>query len=120
MMDGVEANGTPNAKRVRRQPAKLHYCDLSACEGICCSDGAFLLPEEERLIRRLVKKHPEHFSQLPEKFIVDGEWEGNIGRKTETRAYEYKNKPDHFANTRCSFAEADGKCGLQTLAVKLG
>jgi len=108
------------AKSVRRQPAKLNYCDLADCEGICCSDGAFLLPEEERLIHRLVKKYPAHFSSLPATYIVDGEWEGNFGRKTETYAYQYKDKPAHFADTRCTFSEADGKCSLQTLAVKLG
>lgn len=109
-----------NVRRTRKPSAKLHYCDLAACEGICCSDGAFLLPEEERLINRLVKKHPEHFSSLPEKYIVDGEWEGNFGRKTDTYSFQYRQKPDHFANTRCVFTEADGKCGLQTLAVKVG
>lgn len=108
------------ARRPRKPSAKLHYCDLAACEGICCSDGAFLQPDEERLIHRLVKKYPAHFSQLPKHYIIDGEWEGNTGRKTETHPFHYKSKPDHFANTRCSFTEADGKCGLQTLAVKLG
>ena len=113
----TEATGT---SRPRKKAAKLHYCDLDACEGICCSDGAFLLAAEERLIHRLVKKYPEHFPQLPENYIADGEWEGNTGRKTATRPFDYRNKPEHFANTRCVFSEADGKCGLQTLAVKAG
>ena len=108
------------ARRTRKPSAKLHYCDLSACEGICCSDGAFLQPEEERMIHRLVKKHPEHFACLPEQYINDSEWEGNVGRKTETYSFQYQQKPDHFADTRCVFSEADGKCSLQTLAVKLG
>lgn len=109
-----------NQAAKRRQPTKLHYCDLRDCEGICCSDGAFLLPEEERTIHRVVKKYPEHFSYLPKEYIVDGEWEGNTGRKTTVRPYKYRSKPEHFSNTRCSFTEPDGKCGLQTLAVKLG
>lgn len=103
-----------------KKHTKLHYCNIEECQGICCSDGAFLLDEEEVLIHRLVKKHPEHFDHLPKAYIIDGEWEGNTGRKTAVRPFRYRNKPAHFANTRCAFAEADGKCALQTLAVKLG
>ena len=104
----------------RKRSAKLHYCNLDACQGICCSDGAFLQPGEERLIHRLVKKHPGHFHKLPVDYIHDGEWEGNTGRKTATLGFQYRQKPEHFADTRCVFTEADGKCSLQTLAVKLG
>lgn len=120
-MSGDKINNAVQAARSpRKASAKLHYCDLDACQGVCCSDGAFLQPAEERLIHRLVKKHPEHFSSLPEGYIYEGEWEGNTGRKTATYAFQYQKKPDHFANTRCVFSEADGKCSLQTLAVKLG
>lgn len=104
----------------RKPPTKLHYCKLEECEGICCSDGAFLLPEEERLIHRVVAKYPAHFKHLPKDYIFDGEWEGNIGRKTAVYKHQYRDKPAHFANTRCAFAEQDGKCSLQTLAVSLG
>ena len=104
----------------RKPPTRLHYCKLEECEGICCSDGAFLLPEEERLIHRVVAKYPVHFRHLPKAYILDGEWEGNVGRKTAVYPYRYRNKPAHFANTRCAFAEQDGKCSLQTLAVSLG
>ena len=104
---------------ISKKHTKLHYCDIRKCEGICCSDGAFLLPEEERLIRRLVKKHPAHFAHLRADFIGDGEWEGNTGRKTAVAPFQYKEKPTHFSHTRCVMAEADGKCSLQTLAVKL-
>ncbi len=104
---------------LKKTHTKLHYCELHACEGICCSDGAFLLPEEEALIHQVVAQHPEHFTHLPANYIFDGEWEGNTGRKTAVYAFNYKNKPAHFANTRCAFSEQDGKCSLQTLAVKL-
>jgi hypothetical protein len=104
----------------RKLPAKLHYCDLAVCEGICCSDGAFLLPEEEALIHKVVAKYPEHFSHLPKKYIGDSSWGEHEGRKTATRVYKYKSKPAHFANTRCAFTEKDGKCSLQTLAVAQG
>jgi hypothetical protein len=103
-----------------KQHTKLHYCDIKECEGICCSDGAFVLPEEEVMIHKVVKKYPEHFKYLPKKYIGDSSWGDVDGRKTATRPYQYQNKPAHFANTRCAFAEKDGKCGLQTLAVKLG
>ena len=41
-----------------RKHTKLHYCDINVCEGICCSDGAFLLEEEVQLIHKVVKKYP--------------------------------------------------------------
>ncbi len=104
----------------RKKPARLQYCNLATCEGICCSDGAFLQPEEEELIHSVVAKYPEHFHHLPKNYIFDAEWEGNFGRKTAVRPYRYRNKPTHFKNTRCAFAESDGKCSLQTLALKQG
>lgn len=99
---------------------KLLYCDITECQGICCSDGAFLRPEEVRKIHKLVEKYPEHFSQLPDDYIIEQEWAHGVGMKTQVRRYKYKNKPDHFKHTKCVFAEADGKCTFQTLAVKLG
>ena len=110
----------PKTKNRRKLPAKLRHCDLAVCEGICCSDGAFLLPEEEALIHETVAKFPEHFSLLPKKYIGDAVWGEHHGRKTSTRIYRYKSKPGHFADTRCSFTEKDGKCSLQTLAVAQG
>jgi hypothetical protein len=106
--------------KARKPATRLHYCKLEECEGICCSDGAFLQPDEERLIHRVVAKYPAHFRHLPKDYILDGEWEGNVGRKTAVYKFRYRSKPEHFANTRCAFAEADGKCSLQTLAVALG
>jgi len=110
----------PKTKNRRKLPAKLRHCDLAVCEGICCSDGAFLLPEEEALIHETVAKFPEHFSLLPKKYIGDAVWGEHHGRKTSTRVYRYKSKPAHFADTRCSFTEKDGKCSRQTLAVAQG
>ena len=110
----------PKAKSRRKLPAKLRHCDLAVCEGICCSDGAFLLPEEEALIHETVAKFPEHFPLLPKKYIGDAVWGEHHGRKTSTRVYRYKSKPGHFADMRCSFTEKDGKCSLQTLAVAQG
>lgn len=112
-------NTTTKSAAKKKSHTKLHYCDLKVCEGICCSDGAFLLPEEEQAIHDVVAKYPQHFKHLPKNYIFDGEWEGNLGRKTAVYKFGYKNKPAHFANTRCAFSESDGKCSLQTLAVKL-
>ena len=103
-----------------RKHTKLHYCNVNVCEGVCCSDGAFLLDEEVRRIHRVVKKNPGHFALLPENYIVVGEWEGQTGPQTNVRKFLYKDKPEHFKNTRCVFTEVDGKCSLQTLAVKQG
>ncbi len=99
---------------------KLHYCDLRDCQGICCSDGAFLRPEEVRKIHKLVEKFPEHFAQLPLDYIIEEEWAHGVGMKTQVRKFRYKNKPDHFKHSKCVFAEADGKCSFQTLAIKQG
>jgi hypothetical protein len=103
-----------------RQHTRLEYCDLAQCEGMCCSDGGFLLEEEAARIHKVVKANPAHFRHLPKRYIVHGEWEGQVGPKTAVRAYQYRSKPAHFNNTRCVFAEADGKCSLQTLAIKQG
>jgi hypothetical protein len=98
----------------------LAPCNLAECEGICCSDGAFLAEGEEDMIHAVVKANPAHFAYLPKDYILDGDWEGNTGRKTAVVEHRYRQRPAHFSDTRCCFAEADGKCGLQTLAVKKG
>lgn len=72
------------------------------------------------MIHRVVKKYSAHFAHLPATYIADSEWEGNVGRKTAVYPFEYRDKPAHFAHTRCAFSEADGKCSLQTLAVEHG
>lgn len=100
--------------------ARLMPCDLDKCQGICCSDGAFLRPEEVRSIRKLVARHPDHFDHLPADFIIRGEWAGGAGMKTNVRRFRYRSKPAHFKHTRCVFTESDGKCSLQTLAIKQG
>ena len=103
-----------------RKHTKLHSSDVKVCEGVCCSDGAFLLAEEVLLIHRVVKENRQHFALLPDQYIIDGEWEGETGPQTNVREHVYREKPAHFKNTRCVFTEADGKCSLQTLAVKQG
>ena len=56
---------------------------------------------------------------VPEEFIVDGHWGGELlGRKTATRAHDYRSAdfPAHFTRTRCVFADAKGYCELEKLA----
>jgi hypothetical protein len=113
------AVGAKSAKPVTKH-TKLHYCDLSDCQGICCSDGAFLRPEEVRRVHKLVEKYPEHFAHLPVEYIIDEEWAHGVGKKTNVRKFRYRNKPEHFKHTKCVFAESDGKCSFQTLAIKQG
>jgi hypothetical protein len=124
MPDTKKTKATSTAKKgapaTSSKHTKLHYCDLSECQGICCSDGAFLRPEEVRRTHKLVAKYPEHFAQLPADYIIDEEWAHGVGKKTQVRKFRYRNKPAHFKHTKCVFAEADGKCSFQTLAVKLG
>jgi hypothetical protein len=103
-----------------REHTRLEVCDLAQCEGICCSDGAFLLEEDEAIIRKVVAAYPEHFRHLPKRPIIDGEWEGFKAPKTAVRPHRYRSRPAHFSDTRCVFAEKDGKCSLQTLAVAQG
>lgn len=111
---------TAPAKKSTVKHTKLHYCDLNDCQGICCSDGAMLQEDEERMIHKLVAKYPEHFAHLPEVYVIDEEWAHGMGRKTEVRKFKYKNKPAHFKHTKCVFGDDLGRCTLQTLAVKLG
>ncbi len=103
-----------------KQHTRLLPCELTRCEGICCSDGAYLRPEEERLIHKLVKKHAKHFDHLPADYVIDPPLGAPPGRKTQVRPHRYNRKPAHFADTRCVFTERDGRCALQTLAVAHG
>jgi hypothetical protein len=87
---GDKPSKAPKAKSAAAKSAKpvtkhtkLHYCDLSDCQGICCSDGAFLRPEEVRRVHKLVEKYPEHFAHLPPDYIVDEEWAHGVGKKNQ-------------------------------------
>jgi hypothetical protein len=98
---------------------RLCNCDVRQCEAMCCYDGAYLEPEEERFLHELVAKVPELRSNLPEDYIVDGYWDGELyGRKTATRPHAYRNPafPAHFTRTRCVFADAIGFCTLEKFA----
>lgn len=100
----------------------LKQCDLKKCEALCCYDGAYLHDSEETLIMETIKRYPDHFINLPEEPIVDGDWMGKVkGRKTATVPYiSKKDKPKHFTDTRCIFVTSDYKCSLQVLGSKIG
>jgi len=94
--------------------AKLKACDLAQCEGMCCHDGAWLLPEEVARLRRLVFRRRSALPGLPDRFLepVPG------GHKTATRPHTYASPtfPAHFPKTRCVFCLPDARCALQVLA----
>jgi hypothetical protein len=101
----------------------LSVCDVRACEARCCYDGVYLQGDEERDLRELVAREPGLRARLPEQFIVDGYWDGQLlGRKTATRPHQYSSPdfPAHFARTRCVFADVVGYCELQKLALQQG
>ena len=102
---------------------KLKVCDVDGCEAMCCHDGVYLSGQEEALLKQLVGSVPEIRALLPEVFIVDGYWNGELlGRKTATRPHVYRNPdyPSHFPRTRCVFADAAGLCELEKLGRRRG
>ena len=91
---------------------RLRACDLAVCEGMCCHDGVYLTPEEERRLRRLVFQRRRELPHLPDRCFEGG--------KTAVAPYVYRARPAHFTDTRCVFALADARCSLQVLAVADG
>jgi tetratricopeptide (TPR) repeat protein len=101
---------------------RLRACDYRACEARCCYDGVYLKDGEPERIRAAVASAPEFFAHLPESFIVHGEWAGVTGAKTAVRPHTFHSPdfPEHFNQTRCVFAFADGACSLQAFAAERG
>jgi hypothetical protein len=98
---------------------RLKSCDVRQCEAMCCYDGAYLYDGEEAFLNELLDRVPELRSQVPAEYVVDGWWAGEkLGRKTATRAQEYRNPeyPVHFARTRCVFSDEVGFCRLESFA----
>jgi hypothetical protein len=86
---------------------------------MCCYDGAYLLEGEEAFLAELLEKVPELRAAVPAAFAVDGYWNGELlGRKTATRAQQYRNPefPAHFTRTRCVFSDETGYCRLESFA----
>lgn len=104
-------------------PVRLKTCDVRQCEAMCCYDGAYLLEGEEAFLAELLAKVPALGESIPAQFAVDGYWNGELfGRKTATRAHDYRNPdyPAHFARTRCVFADDSGFCRLESFARERG
>jgi hypothetical protein len=102
---------------------RLSSCDIHQCEARCCYDGVYLLDGEESFLTELVSRLPALQAHLPAQFVMDGQWEGeSLGRKTSTRAHDYRSAdfPAHFTRTRCVFADASGFCELEKLARSRG
>jgi hypothetical protein len=98
---------------------RLKTCDVRQCEAMCCYDGAYLLAGEEAFLNELLDKVPQLRAAVPETFVVDGYWNGELlGRKTATRPQVYDNPgyPAHFTRTRCVFSDAVGYCKLESFA----
>lgn len=92
------------------------------CESICCYDGVYLMDDEIPKIQAFIESNREYYSFLPEKYIVDGDWEGlSQYKKTEKIPFKYScmDFPTHFTQTKCVFALSDGRCSLQTRAIEL-
>ena len=104
---------------MKRNP-RLKQCDMSKCAGYCCYDGVYISEKEEKKLKEVIKKHPQDFSEPPEYYFEDGNWENRvIGRKTKTRPFEYPgNFPKHFNKTKCVFGDDDGLCILQKIAIR--
>ncbi len=99
---------------------RLARCDLSACEALCCHDGAWLTPDDEHRIREAIRARPGDFTHLPKVKIQTVHTPTGSGRKTATRAWIYKQRPAHFTDTRCVFTLSDGRCSLQAAAEAAG
>ncbi|BET66825.1 hypothetical protein ASA1KI_17430 [Opitutales bacterium ASA1] len=108
----------------RRKPAaaipkvRLARCDLSACEAVCCHDGAYLEFGDEVRIQAAIAEYPEHFTHVPSDYVEIANWRGlGEGRKTRTRPWTYtRSIPMHFTATRCVFGEPNGWCSLESAA----
>lgn len=99
---------------------RLRRCDLAVCEGVCCYDGAWLTADDEQRIRAALREMDGAFPQVPKVKITTVHTPSGSGRKTATRPYTYRHRPAHFTDTRCVFADDDGRCSLQLAAVEAG
>lgn len=98
----------------------LRYCDMNKCPGFCCYDGAYLVEGEELKIKKFIKENRQLFSHKIQEYFMDGEWEGEKGRKTSIRPFQYDDRfPGHFEKTRCIFGDDNGICELQKNATLL-
>ena len=101
---------------------RLGNNNCARCGAVCCYDGIYVTPQDEKRITAFVNDHPDKFRHLPHPFIVDGHWPGmRSNRKTEKADYDGYGPsfPKHFTRTRCVFALPSGECSLQRAATDL-
>lgn len=105
---------------------RLQVCAMEDCRGMCCYDGVCIDRDEERMVRRALRQNPEHFEELgvdASNAFEEGEFQGLPTRKTQTRPQKFPRHvsiPRHFDRSCCVFKHEDGRCSLQSLAMKLG
>ncbi len=99
---------------------KLKKCDMKKCLGFCCYDGVYLKDGEEEKLKNVIKTHPQDFPLPAEDYFGYGNWHNKVkGRKTAVRPFKYPdNFPKHFNQTKCVFADSDGLCILQKIAIQ--
>lgn len=108
---------------------RLARCELSNCRGMCCYDGVYVDRNTAEVLGQISQARRAEFREsgaiLPTAVITEGVWrDGSSGLKTATRPAELRARvgdfPDHFDDTSCVFRIDDGRCSLQTLAMKDG
>ena len=104
---------------MERNP-KLRKCDMKKCQAYCCYDGVYLKSEDVDKLKKVIIEHPEDFPLSAEEYFESSNWNNKVkGIKTAVRPYNYpKDFPKHFNQTRCVFADDNGLCILQKIAIR--
>jgi len=114
----------PRDTEAQTDDVRLLKCDYRLCEARCCYDGVYLRDDDIRRINNALKRDRDrtHFADVPDDWLVTGDWDGESSPKTAVRPHTYSSPdfPAHFTPTRCVFAAEDGACTLQTFAEKQG
>ncbi len=101
-------------------------CDLMSCQAMCCNKGGPIDEAEEKVIRKLLKKHKTFFAKaanLPEDPLDVFYMLGERTIQTKVRPMKYRadlNVPDKFSPAACVFLDDEYRCTLQMLSVELG
>lgn len=100
----------------------LKPCDMSVCKGYCCYDGVYISDEEEKKLRRFIKKHGNEFPGRVNDYFMTSSWMSiEHERKTAVVECQYpEDFPSHFNQTKCIFEDENGLCRLQCVATREG
>ena len=93
---------------------------MQKCCGFCCYDGVYLKSGEEEKLRQIIIEHPNDFNLPVDDYFMDGNWQNRVkGRKTAIKKCKWPhNFPKHFNQTKCIFADDQGLCILQKIAIR--